>query len=66
MKYPKLHGRIVEKCGTIKTFAIKLGMTPTTIGAKLKGRSPWKDKEINATCEILEIPREQISLYFLP
>lgn len=64
-KYAKLRGRIIEKCGTVKSFSDKMKKTPTTIGSKLNGKSIWKDKEINLACEILDIPKCEAHYYFL-
>ena len=64
-KYAKLRGRIIEKCGTVQNFAVKMKKTPYTIGKKLNSKSVWKDKEMSLACEILDIPKCEMHLYFL-
>ena len=64
--YAKLRGRIIEKCGSIQHFAECMDKTPTTIGMKLNGRSVWKDKDMNKACQILDIPKCEAHIYFLP
>lgn len=62
--YSKLRGRIIEKFGTIESFAKKARITPTTIGRKLSGASAWKQNEIYVSCKLLEIPNSEIPIYF--
>ncbi len=64
-KFPKLDGLIVEKFGTRKQFAEAMGITPTTLGAKMNGKSVWTVKDISKGCEVLGIPVENAGLYFL-
>lgn len=63
-KYNELYGKICAVCGSIGSFASDLGKTPDTISAKLKGKRPWKDSEIEQAREILGITREEIPNYF--
>ncbi len=63
-KYPKLSGKITEVYGTQKLFAEALGISETSLTAKLKGRSPWKQSEIASGCNLLNIPKEDVMLYF--
>ena len=65
-KYPKLDGKITEVFGTRKAFAEALDVTPTTLGNKMNGKTPWKQKEIEKTCVLCDIPRAEIGNYFLP
>ena len=65
-EYSKLRGKIIEKCGSVKNFSSLIGKTPNTICAKLKGKSSWKDKDIDAACHILDISKQEAHLYFLP
>lgn len=63
-KFPKLDGRIVEKFGTRGHFADALGITLTSLGRKLNGKSKWKSREIEKACELLTISNENIHVYF--
>lgn len=63
-KYNDLYGKICAVCGSIAAFAEKVNKTPDTVSAKLKGRSPWKDKEIDVACAVLGIPKDEILHYF--
>ena len=63
-KFQELEGVIVAKYGTRGLFAKELDMTLTTLGRKLNGKSPWKQKEIELSCKLLEIPKKNIQHYF--
>ena len=62
--YNKIEGKIIEKLGTREAFAKAMGLSQTTITAKLKGRIDWKRKEMQKACEILEIPISELIEYF--
>ena len=62
--YSKLTGRIVEKCKTKGNFAEKMGITDTTISAKLNGKSQFSQTEIIKAADILDIPSSEIPIYF--
>lgn len=62
--YRKLLGRIAEKCGTQRDFAEKLGISEMMLSKKLNNQSQWKQLEMEKACEVLEIPKEEVSLYF--
>lgn len=64
MSYGKLRGRILEIFGTNEAFAKALGIDPSSLSAKLNNKSPWKREEIEKACELLEIPIEDVHLYF--
>lgn len=64
MSYGKLRGRILEVFGTNEAFANALGIDPSSLSAKLNNKSPWKREEIEKACELLEIPIEEVHLYF--
>lgn len=64
MKFRKLQGRIKEVFETQGAFAGAMGLSETTITAKLKGRIDWKRTEMRKACELLEIPIEEIHEYF--
>ena len=62
--YSKLRGRIKEYFDTIDNFAEKMGISFTALINKLCNRSPFKQQEITLACTLLEIPDEQIHIYF--
>lgn len=62
--YSKLKGRIIEKCGTQKAFAEKLGISEGTLTSKLLGYTYFIQDEIIRAAEVLEIAEIDISLYF--
>jgi hypothetical protein len=64
MSYAKLLGRIKEIFGTNAAFARALGLDSSTLSAKLNGHTPWKREEIEAACEHLDIPIEEVHIYF--
>jgi DNA-binding XRE family transcriptional regulator len=64
MSYPKLRGAIREKFGTQAAFAKALGVNQATLVKKLAGKTEWKVAEVQAACELLEIPVDRISDYF--
>ena len=63
-KYNELYGKICAKFGSISSFASELKKTPDTISAKLHGKRPWKNSEINQTCILLGIEHKDIPIYF--
>lgn len=64
MSYPKLRGRIREKFGTQEAFSAAMDMNPTTLSAKLNGKTDWTRQEIEKACELLEIPLAEAHTYF--
>lgn len=62
--YRKLEGRIVEKYGTRKALAEKIGMPEATFSGKLNGRFEFRPTEITKILEALEIPKEKVGEYF--
>lgn len=62
--YSKLNGRIVEVLGTRTEFSKKMGISERTIYLKLNNKTYWKNNEIKKAIEILNIPIEEIGLYF--
>lgn len=62
--YDKLVGRIIEKCKTRQNFAQKINMSIPTLIGKLDGSVDFKSKEIFKICEVLEIPMQEISIFF--
>ena len=64
MEYAKLRGKIREKYKRQEDFAIAMGMNPTTLSKKLNAVVDWTRKEIEKACDLLEIPYEEIHIYF--
>ena len=64
MSYAKLRGKIREVFGSEGAFAIAMGMNPASLSAKLGNKSPWKREEIENACQLLQIPIEEVHLYF--
>ena len=62
--YNKLRGKIKEKCGTQEVFAKKIGISRTSLSQKLNNSNEFTQQEINNAAEVLDIPLEQISIYF--
>ncbi len=62
--YSKLTGKIIEVFGTRDAFAKALGVTKESVSLKLKGKTPWKQIEIDKTCELLDIDKSDICIYF--
>ena len=59
----KLKARILEKYGNQKNFAEALQMDESTLSRYLAGRE-WKASAMIKAAELLEIPAEQVGVYF--
>lgn len=64
MSYPKLRGAIREKFSTQEAFAKALEMHPTTLSAKLSGKTDWTRQEIEDASRLLGLSNEEIHTYF--
>ena len=62
--YGKLRGRIVEKCGTLEAFASAVNLSTQTVSKYMNNKVPWKQTNINEAVRVLDIPPEEIPLYF--
>ncbi len=62
--YPELCGKIREKFRTQGAFARAIGLNPSTLSAKLAGRSQWSFAEVANACKVLKIPMQDAPLYF--
>lgn len=60
----KLVGRIIEKYNTRKIFAKEIGMDPAALSRRLKFESEWSLEEALQASEKLEIPLEEVGIYF--
>lgn len=62
--YSKLKGKIKEKFITQGAFAKELGMSSVSLSAKLNNRVEFSQIEMDRCCELLEIPKNFIPIYF--
>lgn len=62
--FGKLRELIKQKYGTLGAFADALGMNRTTLSLKLNGKLAWKSTEIEAVCNLLDIPMTLVGEYF--
>ncbi len=62
--YRKLEGRIVEKFGTQRNFAVAAGCCPETVTRKLTNRVAFTQAEIANWSEHLGIDASDIATYF--
>ena len=61
----KIRGKIMEKGMTIGKTAELIGVSPSTLGRKLKNHADMTLGEVEKLCSVLDIPREQIlSVFF--
>jgi transcriptional regulator with XRE-family HTH domain len=61
----KLRGRIRERGLTQKDVAIMLGVSETTVGAKINNRSPITLDEAERISEVLGISDDEFVAFFL-
>lgn len=62
--YSKLKGLIRERNLTQEDVASAISLNKSTFNQKLKGKSEFRQSEILAICNFLEISLENISTYF--
>lgn len=62
--YSKLRGRIREKFSTQDAFAEAIGIGRVSLSQRLNGKLDFTQKEINASCEALDINKRDIPVYF--
>ncbi len=62
--YGKLLGRLKEKNLTQDQTAAKIGISPASMNLKLCNKSPFKQNEILAICDVLDINYGEIPTYF--
>ncbi len=62
--YPELCGKIREKYRTQGLFARTIDMHPSTLSAKLSGKSQWSYSEVAKVCEALGISMADAPGYF--
>ena len=64
--YPELCGRIREKYRTQGNLARKVGMNPSTLSAKLTGKSQWSFLDVAKICKAIDIPMAEAPNFFTP
>ncbi|MDO4564813.1 MAG: DUF739 family protein [Clostridia bacterium] len=62
--YSELRGKIRAKYHLQSSFAAAMGMSTTTLSARLNNHSDWSQAEISAAIKLLGIPETDIPLYF--
>lgn len=62
--YSKLRGKIREKFNTQESFADAIGMSRASLSMKLNNSSEFSQYEIKKITEKLEIPVNEIQVYF--
>lgn len=62
--FSKLKGKIKELFGTQEAFANAMGISPPTMSYKLNGVTEWTQDEIVKAIKLLNIPPEEIHVYF--
>lgn len=64
LSYQKLRAKIVERFGTMNAYASYLGLSTTSLSAKLTKKTDFTRKEILAWCSNLGIATKDIPTYF--
>lgn len=62
--YPKLSGRIKEKCGNQYRLADVMDISNTQMTKLLSGKANWNQRTILSACDILDIGINEIPAYF--
>lgn len=62
--YSKLKGRIVEKYGSCGSFSKDLGVSRVILSKKMNNKTRFTSDDISTITELLEIPIEEIGIYF--
>lgn len=63
-KYNKLRGRIIEKYGSMSSFAKKIGITDVSMSNKMQCKTGFSQGDIKCWCELLDIQTNEIGIYF--
>ena len=64
--FEALRRLILAHYNTMADFASDMSFSNATLSNKLNNKTPWRLGDINKTCELLNIPKSDIPLYFLP
>lgn len=62
--YRKLRGKIREMFQTEQAFAKAMGISKTSLSAKLNNQVEFSQKEIELAIELLKISKDEIPVYF--
>lgn len=62
--YNKLRGKIKEVFNTQAAFAEAMEISSTSLSEKLNNKVEFSQKEIEKAVELLQIPKEDIPIYF--
>ncbi|MNV96170.1 hypothetical protein D3C71_1911400 [compost metagenome] len=62
--YSKLKGKIKEVFDTQTEYATQIGISATSLCSKLNGRTYFNQEQIKKSILLLNIPLEEIALYF--
>ena len=63
--YSKLKGKIIERCGSMHSFAINvLNITPNQFSRILNNQSSFRQEQIRKCIDFLKIQDEEIGSYF--
>jgi len=62
--YSKLRGKIKEVFGTQAAFAAEVPMSTVSLSEKLNNKVQFSQKEIDKACDLLQIAKEEIPIYF--
>ena len=60
----KIRGRIMEQGLTIGSLAPLVGVSPSTLGRKIKNNADMTLGEVEAIRDVLKIPPERVMEYF--
>lgn len=62
--YSKLYGKIREVFVTQEAFAKAMGMSKSALNLRLNQKVEWRTPEMVKACKLLNIPLEELHLYF--
>ena len=62
--YAKLLGRIKEYGYTQETLAKAVHISPTSLNLSLNSKRPFRQEEIRRSCLLLDIPLQEVGIYF--
>lgn len=62
--YSKLRGRIIEKCGSVDSFAKQVGLSTVSMSKKLNNKAGISREDIICWSEVLDISKEDYGAYF--
>lgn len=63
-EYSRLRGKIKEKCNTQDVFAQQMGIGRVSLSQRLNNQLDFSQDEMFKACDILDIDKTEIPLYF--